>query len=64
MVECSKKALKDLQGDMEKVLLGFHCPPFNSVPHLHLHIISPIDQMSYLNKLVYKPELQWFCTVS
>ena len=30
----------------ENILLGFHCPPFNSRAHLHLHALFPEDSMT------------------
>ncbi|KYN19534.1 PREDICTED: histidine triad nucleotide-binding protein 3-like [Trachymyrmex cornetzi] len=40
---------------------GFHWPPFNTVHHLHLHVISPIEKMSGLRKLMFpNPNNYWF----
>ncbi|XP_056115763.1 adenosine 5'-monophosphoramidase HINT3 [Rhinichthys klamathensis goyatoka] len=30
--------------DMEDISLGFHVPPFITVPHLHLHVLAPFSQ--------------------
>lgn len=64
MVEKGKEILQQNNGDIEDVLLGFHRPPFNSVKHLHLHIISPASQMSFTTKLIFKPNSMWFEVVS
>ncbi|XP_018053809.1 PREDICTED: histidine triad nucleotide-binding protein 3-like isoform X2 [Atta colombica] len=40
---------------------GFHWPPFNTVHHLHLHVISPIEKMNGIRKLMFpKPNNYWF----
>ncbi|CAH8487052.1 unnamed protein product [Schistosoma turkestanicum] len=42
MINCGRNYLtKQLQLDPEEFLFGFHWPPFNSVHHLHMHIIGP-----------------------
>ena len=46
--------------------LGFHWPPFCSVYHLHLHVISPIDQIKFIYRKFgkYNPKCSWFTSVS
>ncbi|XP_051163712.1 adenosine 5'-monophosphoramidase HINT3-like [Leptopilina boulardi] len=39
---------------------GFHWPPFNTVNHLHLHVISPVESMSFLHRSMFKPDSFWF----
>lgn len=39
---------------------GFHWPPFNTVNHLHLHVISPIEKMNVMRKMMFKPSSYWF----
>lgn len=63
-MERGRKALSDSGGDLNDVRLGFHRPPFNSVGHLHLHIISPISTAGLLSHCIFKPNTLWFQTVS
>jgi len=41
------KLLQERIGEIEfkDLLLGFHKPPFNSKPHLHLHVVYPQARM-------------------
>ncbi|CAD1473593.1 unnamed protein product, partial [Heterotrigona itama] len=39
---------------------GFHWPPFNTISHLHLHVISPICNINLFKKFMYKPNSYWF----
>jgi hypothetical protein len=43
---------------------GFHYPPFNSIHHLHLHAISPASSMSFVSRLIFRPDSWWFVSVS
>ncbi|XP_029588743.1 histidine triad nucleotide-binding protein 3-like isoform X2 [Salmo trutta] len=43
--------------------MGFHMPPFSSVPHLHLHVIAPASQMSIRSLSHYGPQSYWFITM-
>lgn len=43
---------------------GFHWPPFNTVDHLHLHVISPIEKMNVMKNMMFKPSSYWFVSVS
>lgn len=46
-------------------LLEFHWPPFNTVPHLHLHVIAPKSDMGLLTRnAILNPVVFWFVTVS
>ncbi|KAG7509421.1 histidine triad nucleotide-binding protein 3-like [Solea senegalensis] len=49
--------------DLDDVRLGFHLPPFSSVPHLHLHALAPASQMVFRSQLHYGPKSHWFITV-
>lgn len=64
MVDTAKRVLEGLGGDLKDVRLGFHCPPFNSIKHLHLHCLSPVENMSFLHKLMFRPNSWWFSSVS
>lgn len=64
MIDIGKNVLRENGGDVNDILLGFHRPPFNSVGHLHLHIISPASQMTFLSRLIFKPNSWWFEQVS
>ena len=44
--------------------LGYHWPPFCSVYHLHLHVISPSDRIKVFRRPKYKSGTVWFKTVS
>ncbi|KAJ8935610.1 hypothetical protein NQ318_017348 [Aromia moschata] len=60
LIQCGKKVLADNGGDTNNIRLGFHKPPFNSIDHLHLHIISPASEMSFLSGLIFRPNTWWF----
>lgn len=47
----------------EQISLGFHWPPFISVPHLHMHGLAPTNQMSFIARWVFRPLNYWFRTV-
>lgn len=64
MKEIGNKILLENGGDINDVLSGFHRPPFNTVGHLHLHIISPASQMSTISRLMFRPNSLWFECVS
>ncbi|XP_043284155.1 histidine triad nucleotide-binding protein 3-like [Venturia canescens] len=39
---------------------GFHWPPCNSVNHLHLHVIAPVNEMGFVHRLMFKENSFWF----
>ena len=49
------------------VLLGFHVPPFNSIEHLHLHVISPVPadnpESGLFARYAFRSNTWWFSTV-
>ncbi|XP_012270336.2 histidine triad nucleotide-binding protein 3-like isoform X2 [Orussus abietinus] len=51
----------ELQGfDLSSVRTGFHWPPFNTINHLHLHVIAPLENMDFLRRIMFKPNSWWF----
>jgi hypothetical protein len=43
--------------------MGFHWPPFNSVGHLHLHVIAPTTAFkSKFHALEFRIGTPWFKT--
>lgn len=44
----------------ESTRTGFHWPPFVTVQHLHLHVISPTENMSFIKQMLFKPNSNWF----
>ena len=62
LFETGKKVLQDNQADSDDALFGYHWPPFNSIQHLHLHVISPRSQMRFFARQIYKPNSYWFVT--
>ncbi|KAK2584874.1 hypothetical protein KPH14_002471 [Odynerus spinipes] len=51
----------DKQGlDINSTRTGFHWPPFNTVHHLHLHVISPVENMSLVGQMKFKLNSPWF----
>lgn len=44
-------------------LLCFHVPPFNSVDHLHLHVLAPASRMGWFpTHIKYNPNAFWVAT--
>ncbi|XP_042246158.1 histidine triad nucleotide-binding protein 3-like [Thunnus albacares] len=54
---------KNKVSDLDDVRMGFHLPPFSSVPHLHLHALAPASKMNLRSQLRYGPQSCWFITV-
>lgn len=68
MISDMRKTLNDLikkQPGIEdsEIMFGFHWPPFNSVKHLHMHGISPINKMGFVAKMIFKKDSYWFRSV-
>ncbi|KAJ8356876.1 hypothetical protein SKAU_G00196700 [Synaphobranchus kaupii] len=64
MVEMGKAVLlKHHVADLADIRMGFHVPPFYSVPHLHLHVLAPASQMNLRSLYNYGPRAFWFITV-
>lgn len=58
--EVAKSVIDGTEADSEDVLYGYHWPPFNSIQHLHLHVISPRTQMGFFARQIFKPNSFWF----
>ncbi|KAL7549541.1 hypothetical protein ACHAWF_012807 [Thalassiosira exigua] len=44
-------------------ILCFHIPPFYSVDHLHLHVLAPASEMSFLNRYgKFRCGMRWCIT--
>ena len=52
MEEVGLGVLRDMGGEAEMVLTGFHWP-IHSVSHLHMHVIAPADKMSLTKRIVF-----------
>ncbi|KAK1795016.1 hypothetical protein P4O66_010205 [Electrophorus voltai] len=65
LVETGKEVLrKNNYSDLSDIRFGFHLPPFQSVTHLHLHVLAPASQMGFMSRFIYRPDSYWFITVS
>lgn len=63
MIDMGMRTLKmNKVSALDDIRLGFHLPPFSSVPHLHLHALAPASQMSDRSMLRYGPQTHWFIT--
>ncbi|XP_003741009.1 histidine triad nucleotide-binding protein 3 [Galendromus occidentalis] len=62
MLRIGKQVLESRGGKWEHCRNGFHNPPFISVSHLHMHIISPESEMSTRMDLTFRPDSYWFKT--
>lgn len=60
LVATGNEFLSQMGGSVDEARLGFHWPPFNSISHLHLHVISPVKNMGFISGLVFKPNSYWF----
>ena len=50
MVEVGKLVLSQQGANVQDSRIGFHWPPFIKVPHLHMHLLSPVEGMSWYCK--------------
>lgn len=57
MVDIGHQLIKN-----ENVRMGFHVPPYNSVNHLHLHVLEP-PYRNFWRKVKYQPNMPWFAPV-
>lgn len=64
LISIGKMVLERNGCDLDNIRLGFHMPPFNSVSHLHLHVIAPASELSFIGRSIFMPNTWWFGTVS
>jgi len=62
MLDIGHELILNIGGSVSDCRFGFHWPPFNSIKHLHLHVIYPVKNMSSLAKVIYKPSSFYFAT--
>lgn len=63
-IVCTMNRILEMQGlDPSDTRTGFHWPPFNTVHHLHLHVISPISNINIIKRIMFKPDSYWFVSV-
>ena len=62
MIAVGTNYLRSTDGNMTETRLGFHWPPFTSISHLHLHVISPVKDMGMIASFIFKPNTFWFVT--
>lgn len=63
LVSEGKRILLEKGANLNDVLMGFHWPPFNTVSHLHLHLISPASELGLMHRYMFKPNTLWFVSV-
>ncbi|VDI43754.1 Hypothetical predicted protein [Mytilus galloprovincialis] len=62
LISIGQQVLTEKKGDIDDTSYGFHWPPFNSISHLHLHVISPASSMSWFQRVIFRPNSFWFVT--
>ncbi|KAF2897522.1 hypothetical protein ILUMI_08651 [Ignelater luminosus] len=62
LINTGKNVLQEKGADINDIRLGFHVPPFNSISHLHLHLISPASDMRLIGRMIFRPDTWWFAT--
>ena len=63
MVTIGKEVLEKQGADVDDNRMGFHWPPFHTVSHLHMHVISAQNEMGWLARIIFRPDSFWFVTV-
>jgi diadenosine tetraphosphate (Ap4A) HIT family hydrolase len=60
-----KNRLSHKQYQHQDYILCFHIPPYNSVNHLHLHVLAPKSQMNIIYKdIKYNTSTRWCIDLS
>jgi diadenosine tetraphosphate (Ap4A) HIT family hydrolase len=56
-----QKHLTSDQYEQKDYILCFHIPPFNSVDHLHLHVLAPASEMKnpFIKHIKYHTHTRW-----
>ncbi|KAF5279067.1 hypothetical protein FQA39_LY05745 [Lamprigera yunnana] len=62
LVEVGMRVLEEKGCNLNDVCVGFHIPPFNSISHLHLHLITPASEMNFISRMIFRPNTWWFNT--
>lgn len=62
LVSHGTQFLEQQGGDIKDSRMGFHWPPFHTVAHIHLHVISPQNEMGWIARCIFKPGSWWFKT--
>ena len=62
LVSIGKQVMTDHKGDDQDTRYGFHWPPFHTIAHLHLHVISPASSLGWLQRMIFRPNSFWFVT--
>ncbi|KAK7476699.1 hypothetical protein BaRGS_00032097 [Batillaria attramentaria] len=57
LVSHGQEFLEEQGADVSDVRMGFHWPPFHTVSHLHLHVISPQREMGWIAKRHFQTRL-------
>uniref|UniRef100_A0A1B6DG90 Adenosine 5'-monophosphoramidase HINT3 n=1 Tax=Clastoptera arizonana TaxID=38151 RepID=A0A1B6DG90_9HEMI len=60
MVDTGNRILQEKEANLHDSRLGFHWPPFNSISHLHLHVIAPQSEMNLISRAIFKQDSWWF----
>ncbi|XP_067654524.1 adenosine 5'-monophosphoramidase HINT3-like [Haliotis asinina] len=63
LVTVGSRVLEGNGGQVSNAVMGFHWPPFHSISHLHLHVISPKQEMGWIARGIFRPDSLWFVTV-
>ncbi|RDD47862.1 Histidine triad nucleotide-binding protein 3 [Trichoplax sp. H2] len=64
MEKIGKETIAKHEGKVSDCRIGFHWPPFNSVNHLHLHVIFPFNQINFFHKMIFPAtRTPWFAPI-